>query len=44
MWYIEQNLTFFLINVFATTAILTFLVFAIPPFINWLTEKMHLDH
>ena len=41
MWYIMENTRFFLFNVIATTTILTALVFAVPPFINWLTEKLH---
>ena len=41
MWYIVENTRFFLINAIATTVILTGLTFGIPPFINWLTDKMH---
>jgi len=40
MWYIMENTRFFVINVVATTAILTALCFGIPPFINWLTGVM----
>jgi len=35
-----ENTRFFVINVVATTAILTALCFGIPPFINWLTGVM----
>jgi hypothetical protein len=41
MWYIVEAPRFFLINLFATVAILTILTFGIPPLINWLLEKMH---
>ncbi len=41
MWYIEEAPRFFLINLFATIAILTGLTFGIPPLINWLMDKMH---
>lgn len=41
MWYIVENTRFFLINLIATTLILTGLAFGIPPLINWLTSKMH---
>ena len=43
MWYIMDNMRFFLMNVIATTAILTGLTFGIPPLINWLTRKLHQD-
>ncbi|MEK6536399.1 MAG: hypothetical protein AABZ63_02800 [Actinomycetota bacterium] len=41
MWYIVEAPRFFLINLFATIAILTILTFGIPPLINWLMKKMH---
>jgi hypothetical protein len=41
MWYIIENTRFFLINVVTTTLILVGLTFGIPPFINWLMEKLH---
>ena len=41
MWYIVEAPRFFLINLFATIAILCVLTFGIPPLINWLMEKMH---
>lgn len=40
MWYIIENTRFFLINVVATTLVLTALCFGIPPFINWLSGVM----
>ncbi len=43
MWYIEENTRFFLVNVIVTIGILTCLTFGIPPFINWLTKKLHQD-
>jgi hypothetical protein len=36
-----ENTRFFVINVVATTLILTGLTFGIPPFINWLMAKLH---
>jgi len=41
MWYIVEAPRFFLINLFATIAIMTILIFGIPPLINWLMKKMH---
>lgn len=43
MWYIEQNLRFFLVNVIMTVIVLTGLTFATPPFINWLIRKIQGD-
>lgn len=44
MWYITENTAFFMINVVATTAILTALSFGIPPFINWLEGVLEKDN
>jgi len=41
MWYIVEAPRFFLINLFATIAILTILTCGIPPLTNWLMKKMH---
>lgn len=40
MWYIMENTRFFVLNVVATTAVLTALSFGIPPIINWLMRVM----
>jgi len=41
MWYIEEVPFFFFANLTATILILAVLTFSIPPFINWLMDKMH---
>lgn len=44
MWYIEEVPFFFFANLTATILILSALAFGIPPFINWLMEKMHQEN
>ncbi|MBI5871022.1 MAG: hypothetical protein HZB44_08755 [Actinobacteria bacterium] len=44
MWYIEEVPFFFFANLIATILILSALAFGIPPFINWLMDKMHQEN
>jgi hypothetical protein len=40
MWYIVENTRFFLLNLIATTVVLAAVSFAIPPIVNWLSNKI----